>query len=128
MAQPAAYDVRVSAAEGLLNRNVTMAHAVWVSDADMALMGEAGCSVVHNAISNMRLGSGFAPLRRLLDAGVAVGLGTDGASSNDTLRLFDVMRVAALIHGASGPDYSRWLSAADILARRDQHRLHMPII
>jgi 5-methylthioadenosine/S-adenosylhomocysteine deaminase len=100
---------------GLLNRNVTMAHAVWVSDADMALMGEAGCSVVHNAISNMRLGSGFMPLRRLLDAGVAVGLGTDGASSNDTLRLFDVIRVAALIHGGSGPDYSRWLSAADIL-------------
>ncbi len=100
---------------GLLNRNVTIAHSVWVSDDDMALMGEAGLSVVHNAISNQKLGAGIAPLRRLIDAGVTVGLGTDGASSNDTLRLFDVMRVAALIHGVSGPDYSRWLSAADIL-------------
>jgi 5-methylthioadenosine/S-adenosylhomocysteine deaminase len=42
-------------------------------------------------------------------------VGTDGASSNDTLRIFDVMRVAALVHGVSGPDYSRWLSSTDIL-------------
>jgi 5-methylthioadenosine/S-adenosylhomocysteine deaminase len=101
---------------GLLNRNVTIAHSVWVSDDDMALMGAAGCSVVHNAISNQKLGAGIAPLRRLLDAGVTVGLGSDGASSNDTLRIFDVMRVAGLIHSASGPDYQRWLSATDILA------------
>ncbi len=101
---------------GVLNRNVTIAHSVWVSDEDMALMGAAGCSIVHNAVSNQKLGAGIAPLRRLLDAGVTVGLGTDGASSNDTLRLFDVMRVAALIHAAAGPDYCRWLSATDILA------------
>jgi 5-methylthioadenosine/S-adenosylhomocysteine deaminase len=100
---------------GLLNRNVTFAHSVWVSDDDMALMGAAGMSIVHNAISNQKLGAGVAPLRRLLDAGVTVGLGTDGASSNDTLRIFDVMRVAALIHGVSGPDYSRWLGSTDIL-------------
>jgi 5-methylthioadenosine/S-adenosylhomocysteine deaminase len=100
---------------GVLNRNVTIAHSVWVSDEDMALMGEARCSIVHNAISNQKLGAGIAPLRRLIDAGVTVALGTDGASSNDTLRIFDVMRVAALIHGVSGPDYSRWLGANDIL-------------
>ena len=100
---------------GILDRNVAIAHSVWVDDADMALMGEAGCSVVHNAISNQKLGAGIAPVRRLLDAGVTVALGTDGASSNDTLRLFDVMRVAGLIHSATGPDYSRWLGAADIL-------------
>lgn len=101
---------------GLLNRNVTIAHSVWVSDDDMALMGAADCSIVHNAISNQKLGAGIAPLRRLIDAGVNIGLGTDGASSNDTLRIFDVMRVAALIHSAPGPDYSRWLSSTDILA------------
>jgi len=100
---------------GLLNRNVTIAHSVWVSDADMALMGAARCAVVHNAISNQKLGAGIAPLRRLIDAGVTVALGADDASSNDTLRIFDVMRVAALIHGVSGPDYSRWLAATDIL-------------
>jgi len=100
---------------GILNRNVTIAHSVWVSDDDMARMGAAGLSIVHNAISNQKLGAGIAPLRRLLDAGVTVALGTDGASSNDTLRLFDVMRVAALIHSVPGPDYGQWLGAADIL-------------
>jgi len=100
---------------GLLNRNVTIAHSVWVDDGEIALMGEAGCSIVHNAISNQKLGAGIAPVRRLIDAGVTVALGTDGASSNDTLRIFDVMRVAALIHSATGPDYSQWLSAGDIL-------------
>ena len=78
-------------------------------------MGDAGCSVAHNAISNLKLGSGVAPLRRLMEAGVNIALGTDGVSSCDSLSMFDVMRVAALIHGASGPDYSRWLAAIDIL-------------
>jgi 5-methylthioadenosine/S-adenosylhomocysteine deaminase len=99
----------------LLSRNVAIAHSVWVSDEDMRLMGEAGCSVAHNAVSNLKLGSGVAPARRLMDAGVTIALGTDGASSNDTLRMFDVMRVAALLHSAMGPDPSRWLTAADIL-------------
>ena len=99
----------------LLNRNVAIAHSVWVSDEEMRLMGEAGCSVAHNAVSNLKLGSGVAPARRLMDAGVTIALGTDGASSNDTLRIFDVMRLAALLHSATGPDPSRWLTAADIL-------------
>jgi 5-methylthioadenosine/S-adenosylhomocysteine deaminase len=100
---------------GLLDRTVTIAHAVWADDDDIALLGEAGCAVVHNAISNQKLGSGIAPLRALLDAGVAVGLGTDGVAANDTLRLFDVMRVAALIHCATGPDPARWVTATEIL-------------
>ncbi len=100
---------------GLLTRNVAIAHSVWVADEDMRLMGEAGCSIAHNAVSNLKLGSGVAPLRRLMEAGVNVALGTDGASSNDTLRIFDVMRVAALLHSATGPDFSRWLAATDIL-------------
>ena len=99
----------------LLSRNVAIAHSVWVSDEDMRLIGEAGCSVAHNPVSNLKLGSGVAPVRRLMDVGVTIALGTDGASSNDTLRMFDVMRVAALLHSATGPDPSRWLTAADIL-------------
>lgn len=107
--------IRYMADLGVLSRNTTIAHAVWVDDADMDLMGAAGCSVAHNAISNQKLGAGIAPIRRLIDAGVTVALGTDGLSSNDSARIFDVMRVAALIHSATGPDYSRWLSEADIL-------------
>ncbi|NRP23235.1 5-methylthioadenosine/S-adenosylhomocysteine deaminase [Ensifer adhaerens] len=101
---------------GLLKRNTTIAHSVWVSDEDMRLMGEAGVSVAHNAVSNLKLGAGIAPIRRLLDSGVTIGLGTDGVSSNDTSRIFDVMRVAGLVHSAAGPDYESWLAADEILA------------
>jgi 5-methylthioadenosine/S-adenosylhomocysteine deaminase len=101
---------------GALSRNTTIAHSVWVSDEDIAMMGEARCSVAHNAISNQKLGAGIAPVRRLIDAGVIVGLGTDGVSSNDTARVFDVMRTAALIHSVSGPDYDRWVRADEVLA------------
>lgn len=100
---------------GLLKRNTTIAHSVWVSDEDMRLMGEAGVSVAHNAVSNLKLGAGIAPIRRLLDAGVTIGLGTDGVSSNDTSRIFDVMRVAGLVHSATGPHYETWVAADEIL-------------
>ncbi|KNY17970.1 amidohydrolase [Shinella sp. SUS2] len=100
---------------GLLKRNTTIAHSVWVSDEDMRLMGDAGVSVAHNAVSNLKLGAGIAPIRRLLDAGVTVGLGTDGVSSNDTSRIFDVMRVAGLVHSAAGPDHEKWVAAHEIL-------------
>lgn len=100
---------------GVLGRNTTMAHSVWVDDADMELMGRAGVTVVHNAASNLKLGAGVAPVRRLTDAGVAIALGTDGVSSNDTASIFDVMRIAGLLHGASGPDAQTWLSAAELL-------------
>jgi 5-methylthioadenosine/S-adenosylhomocysteine deaminase len=100
---------------GLLTPNTTIAHSIWVGDDDMALMGAAGCSVAHNAVSNLKLGSGIAPVRRLLDAGVHVGLGTDGLSSNDTARIFDVMRFAALLHDIAAPDTDGWMTAAEVL-------------
>lgn len=100
---------------GMLTPNTTIAHSIWVSNEDMALMGEADCSIAHNVISNLKLGSGVAPIRRLLDAGVHVGLGTDGMSSNDTARIFDVMRFAGLVHDIAGPDTDRWMTAAEVL-------------
>lgn len=100
---------------GVLGSNTAIAHSVWVSDADMTLMGEAGVSVAHNVVSNLKLGSGVAPVRRLLDAGVNVALGTDGVSSNDTASVWDLMRVAGLVHAAPGPDPSQWLRADHIL-------------
>ena len=83
---------------GVLNERTTIAHAIWVTDEDMALIAAAGSSIAHNAISNQKLGAGIAPLRKLLDAGINVGLGTDGISSNDTPRIFDGMHVADLLH------------------------------
>ncbi len=100
---------------GLLNPWTTIAHSIWVSEADMALMGQAGVSIVHNTISNQKLGAGVAPVRRLLDAGVNVALGSDGISTNDTPRMFDVMHAAGLVHKINNPDWSRWLTASEVL-------------
>lgn len=100
---------------GLLHPGVTIAHSIWVSDDDIALMGAAGVSIVHNTISNQKLGAGVAPLRRLLEAGVNVALGSDGISTNDTPRMFDVMHACGLIHKVTTPDYKQWLTAAEVL-------------
>jgi 5-methylthioadenosine/S-adenosylhomocysteine deaminase len=100
---------------GLLHRGTTIAHSIWVTDDDIAIMGASGCSIVHNAISNQKLGAGIAPLRSLLDAGVTVALGSDGICSNDTPRMFDVMHAAGLLHSVSTPDYNSWVTAAEVL-------------
>lgn len=100
---------------GVLNERTAIAHSVWVTDEDIELMGAANCSVAHNAISNQKLGAGIAPFRKLLDAGVNVGLGTDGISTNDTARMFDVMKSAALLHKVTSPDYTKWPNATEII-------------
>jgi 5-methylthioadenosine/S-adenosylhomocysteine deaminase len=74
------------------------AHGVWVNDADMAILASRHVGVSHNPESNMKLASGTAPVTKFLRAGVALGLGTDGAASNNDLDMFDAMRQAALLH------------------------------
>ncbi|MGI8439217.1 MAG: amidohydrolase family protein [Thermoleophilaceae bacterium] len=101
---------------GVLNERATLAHVIWVDDEDIARLARARASVAHNAISNQKLGAGIAPFRKLLDAGVNVALGSDGISSNDTPRMFDVMKAAALLHKVTSPDYTTWPSAPEILA------------
>lgn len=100
---------------GILHPGVTIAHSIWVTDDDIALMGRAGCSIVHNVISNQKLGAGIAPVRRMIDAGVNVALGSDGICSNDTPRMFDVVHAAGLIHKIATPDYDAWLTATEVL-------------
>ena len=72
-------------------------HGVHLADADLPLLAAQGCHVVHCPVSNMKLGSGIAPVSALLAAGVNVALGTDGAASNNRLDLFGEMRVATLL-------------------------------
>lgn len=83
---------------GLVGPGFTAAHCVWVSDGDLEIMRDRGASLVHNPSSNMKLGSGFAPIAQALEMGVNVALGTDGTASNDNLDMFEEMHVAALIH------------------------------
>jgi len=107
--------IRYMADLDLLHPGVLMAHAVWVTDEDIALMGQTGVSVSYNTLANLKLGSGLSPVRRLLDAGVNIGLGTDGASSNDTMRIFDVMRSAALVQNLGSTQPQHWMRAEEIL-------------
>ena len=85
------------AALGLVSTRLIGVHAVHLSAGEIALLARNGCSVAHCPSSNLKLASGFAPVAALLDAGVNVGLGTDGAASNNRLDLFQEMRTAALL-------------------------------
>jgi len=88
---------------GLLGPNFIGVHAVHLDDAEIELLAQHGCHVAHCPSSNLKLASGIAPATRLGDAGVNLGLGTDGAASNNRLDLFAEMRLAALLaKGVSG--------------------------
>lgn len=83
---------------GLLGRRLVGAHGIWLSEADISLLKESGAGVAHCPESNMKLASGVSPVPRLLARGVEVGLGTDGAASNNNLDLFEEMDSAAKLH------------------------------
>jgi len=74
-----------------------IAHAVWLDADEIALMADRGVSVSHNPVSNMKLASGMAPVAELIEAGVAVALGTDGEKENNNLDMFEEMKVASLL-------------------------------
>ncbi len=99
---------------GVLGPRLTIVHGIWLTDRDIALLAEHGCSVVHNPLSNLKLGSGLCPVRRLLDAGVNVALGTDGLATSDTADLIEVIRAASLIHKPGSADYDSWIGADDV--------------
>lgn len=100
---------------GVLSERVTMAHGIWMTDSDVDVLADTGASVAHNPISNLKLGSGIAPWRKYLDAGVNLGIGTDGMSSSDTARMSEAVKMAALLHKVTGPDYQRWPTAREVL-------------
>jgi len=89
---------------GFLGVGVLAAHGVWVSEADIATLVMRGVGVSHNPESNMKLASGTAPVPGYLVAGVALGLGTDGAASNNDLDMFEAMRMASLLHKLQSGD------------------------
>jgi 5-methylthioadenosine/S-adenosylhomocysteine deaminase len=91
---------------GLLGADSYVAHGVHVDDEERALLAERGTAVAHCPASNMKLASGMAPVQAMLDAGVTVGLGTDGAASNNDLDLFDEMRDAAMLGKLAAGDAS----------------------
>ena len=87
---------------GALSKNMLAAHCVWLTKNEIKLLAAAQVKVAHCPVSNMKLASGgVAPLPEMFEAGIPVGLGTDGAASNNSLDMFETMKVCALLHKAS---------------------------
>jgi 5-methylthioadenosine/S-adenosylhomocysteine deaminase len=89
---------------GMFSARVIAAHAVWIEPGEIQLLQRRGVGVAHNPESNMKLASGTAPVPEYLNAKVAVGLGTDGAASNNDLDMFEAMRQAAFLHKLTSKD------------------------
>src|SRR3954453_8287390 len=89
---------------GFWGPKTVAAHGVWVSDEDIAILKQHNVGIAHNPESNMKLASGAAPVVKYLAAGVNVGLGTDGAASNNDLDMFEAMRQAAFLAKLANKD------------------------
>ncbi len=89
---------------GVLGMNVVAAHCVWLTSKEMEILRESGVKVAHNPTSNLKLGSGIAPVPELMDRGVVAGIGTDGCASNNDLDMIEEMRLASLLHKGTHAD------------------------
>jgi len=101
--------------EGFLSHRSHIVHGIWLDDADMDLIAEAGAVVAHNPISNLRLGSGVMPFRRLRSRGISICLGTDESIADDAVNMWAVAKLTGLVHNISDADYERWPTASEVL-------------
>jgi len=100
---------------GLIGPHFSVAHGIWLDDDDMKRLADKGASISHNPGSNMRLGSGIADSRRMLDLGVNLAIGTDGPASADNQNMYEAMRGAAQVSYVRQPDHRLWLTAPEIV-------------
>lgn len=98
---------------GWIRSNAWFAHSIYLNDAEITAAGKAAAGVAHCPSSNMRLGSGIARIREMLDAGVSVGIGVDGSASNDASNMLLEIRNAMLISRLRAPKY--WLNTEEVL-------------
>ena len=99
---------------GVFDVPCIVAHAVWATDEDIRIMAEKGVSVAICPKSNMKLGNGFSPAEKFLEAGINVCLGTDGCGSNNSLNMFQEMNAAALVYKGANRK-AQCVGAADVL-------------
>lgn len=116
--------------QGLFGAKVLAAHCVHVDDGEMRALKNCGAGIAHNPTSNLKLGAGVAPVARMLELGLDVGIGTDGAASNNDLDMFEETRLAALLaKGISGDPTAlparQALAMATRLGARALHMAHL---
>jgi cytosine/adenosine deaminase-related metal-dependent hydrolase len=100
---------------GFLGPRTSLAHCVWINDEEIDLIARSGAVAVHNPISNMALGSGIAPVGRMVQVKAHVALGTDGAASNGAQDIWESVKCAALLARCSTPEPADWLTAHQAL-------------
>jgi 5-methylthioadenosine/S-adenosylhomocysteine deaminase len=98
---------------GFLSERLSAAHAIWLDDEEIARLGQAGVGVAHNPASNLRLGSGVAPVRKMLKEGIKVGVGTDASNTSDGQNMFEATRLAAYLSRIDGFATDQWISAGE---------------
>jgi len=98
---------------GVPGPRFSAAHGIWIDETDIARLADAGATLVHNPMSNVRLGSGVAPARAMLDAGLTLAIGTDASNTSDGQNMFEALRLAACLSRITDADPCRWLSAED---------------
>ncbi|MDI3546520.1 MAG: 5-methylthioadenosine/S-adenosylhomocysteine deaminase [Halanaerobiales bacterium] len=96
--------VKYLAELGVLERPVIAAHCVYVDDGDLEIMADKDVGVAYNPSSNMKLGSGIAPVTKMLEYGINVGIGTDGVASNNNLDLIEEARIGSYLQKVNGLD------------------------
>ncbi len=89
---------------GTFDSPTVAAHCVWATDSDLELLKTKGVSPVHCPTSNLKLGSGFARVQKMLDMGLCVGLGTDGAASNNNLNMLEELHLCSIVHNGFNQD------------------------
>ncbi len=95
---------------GFLSDRTSLAHCVWLDDADIEIMAATRSTVVHNPLSNLRLGSGIAPILKYRQAGVNVSFGCDGSASNDSQDLLEAIKIGSILHNTTDLDYQNWIT------------------
>lgn len=98
-----------------LSPRFTGAHCIWLETDDLKRLRDRGANVAHNPASNLRLGSGIAPARQMLDLGINMGVGTDGSASSDNQNMFEAMRTASYVSRVAAADPADWLGTWDVL-------------
>ena len=100
---------------GLLTPRTNLVHVIWADEDDLDLIASSGATVVHNPVSNAKLGSGICQLPAMLHKGIPVALGTDSACCNDSNNLLETAKWAALLHNLQSPDPENWIGPENAL-------------
>ena len=98
---------------GFLSERLSVAHAIWLADDEIKRLSQAGVRVAHNPSSNLRLGSGVAPVRKMLREGITVGIGTDASNTSDGQNMFEATRLASYLSRIDGFATDQWISAGE---------------